>query len=157
MRTVVCLLKLLTLAAGLMVSRAAAQELAVVVNKSNPIDNLTAVQLRRILLAEQSQWPNGKPVMVLLRTPGAPEREVAIQIACGMTETDFNQHFLHSGFNGGNAAAPKALGSAAMLRQLVTTLPGAIGILAAADVNDSVKVVKFEGLSPGDSAYKLKK
>jgi phosphate transport system substrate-binding protein len=157
MRTVVCLLKLLTVAAGLMLSRASAQELAVIVNKSNPVDNLTIAQLRKILLAEQSQWPNGKPVMVLLRTPGSPERAVALELACGMTETDFNQHFLHSSFTGGSAAAPKALGSTAMLRQLVTTLPGAVGIIAAADVNDSVKVVKIEGLPPGDAAYKLKK
>ncbi len=150
-------LQLLALGAGLMVTVASAQEIAVIVNKSNPVDNLTSVQLRKILLGEQGPWPNGKQVLVLLRETGTPERLVALQVVCGMTEADFTQHFIHATFNGGAVAEPKSLRSAATLRQLVVTLPGAIGIIAAADVNDSVKVVKFEGLAPGQPDYKLKK
>jgi phosphate transport system substrate-binding protein len=152
------LIRIAALAAiTLIANQAFAQELAIIVNKSNPVENLTMAQLRKIVLGEQSQWSNGKQVMVLLRTPGSPEREVPLQVVCGMTENDFNQHLLHSSFNGEAGAAPKSLGSAAMLRQLVTTLPGAIGIVLATDVNDSVRVVKLDGKAPGEADYVLKK
>lgn len=142
---------------GFSLTCASAQEIAIVANKSNPVDSLTSAQLKKILLGEQPQWSNGKQVMVLLRNPGSAERQIPLQIICGMTETDFNQYFSHASFNGGTAAVPKSLGSAALLRQLVTSLPGAIGFVAVADVNDAVKVIKLDGNAPGSDEYKLKK
>ena len=151
---------LLRMCAGFTIAilgQACAEEVAIIVNKANPVDNLTIAQVRKMVLGEQGQWPNGKQVMVLLRTPGAVERLAALQVICGMTEPEFNQYFLHASFNGANAAVPKSLGSAALLRQLVTSVPGAIGFVAVSDVNDSVKVVKLEGQSPGEADYKLNK
>lgn len=142
---------------GLFLSCASGQEIAIVVNKSNPVDTVTAVQLKKILLGEQTTWAGGKQVMVLLRNAGSPERQIPLQAICGMTEIDFNQYFTHASFNGGTASEPKSLSSAAMLRQLVTTLPGAIGFLAVGDVSDAVKLIKLEGVAPGGADYKLKK
>src|SRR5882724_2464030 len=120
---------------------AADSDLAVVVNKSNAVDNLTKGQLRKIVLGEQSSWPGGKKVSVLLRTPGQPERDGVLHSVCGMSEDDFNQHLMHANFSGDSGGAPKALGSAVAVRQLVISVPGAIGFLRVADVNVSVKVV----------------
>jgi hypothetical protein len=136
---------------------AIAEDVAIIVNKSNPVENLTLVDARKLILAEQAQWSNGKPVMVLLRAAGTPERQTTLQVICGMNETEFTQHFLHASFNGGTATPPKSLGAAAVLRQLVTAVAGAIGFVNAADVNDSVKVVKLEGHAPGEDVYKLRK
>jgi phosphate transport system substrate-binding protein len=142
---------------GFFLTCASAQEIAIIANKSNPVDDLTAAQLKKILLGEQAQWSGGKQVMVLLRNPGSPERQIPLQAICGMTETDFNQYFAHASLKGGMVTAPKSLGSAAMLRQLVTSLPGAIGFVAVGDVTDAVKVIKLDGNAPGGADYKLKK
>jgi phosphate transport system substrate-binding protein len=150
-------LLLIAAAAALLGVPASAQEIAIIANKSNPVDNLTVAQLKKILLGEQTQWTGGKQVMVLLRNPGSPERDIPLEVICAMSEAEFHQYFAHASFNGSTATPPRSLGTAALVRQLVTTLPGAIAFVAAGDVNDSVKVIKLEGEAPGSDAYKLKK
>jgi ABC-type phosphate transport system substrate-binding protein len=133
-----------------------ADDLVVIVNKSNPVASLTKVQLRKLLLGEQNSWSGGKPVSLILRAPGQPEREGVLRSVCGMSEDDFTQHQMHANFGGTTAAPPKALGSAAAVRQLVMTVPGAIGFVRAADVTDSVKAVPVDGLNAGQPGYKIR-
>jgi phosphate transport system substrate-binding protein len=133
-----------------------AQDLAVVVNKSNTVDNLTKAQLSKIILGEQAAWPGGKKVSVILRAHGQPEREGVLRSVCGMSEDDFAQHLLHASFNGDSAPPPKALATPEAVRSLVAVLPGGIGFLKAADLNDSVKVVTVDGVAAGDADYKVK-
>lgn len=134
----------------------AGEDLAVIVNKTNPADGLTKAQLKRIVLGEQSAWQSGKKVTVVLRSPGQSERDGVLHSVCGMSEDDFNQHLLHASFNGETAAAPKAISSGAAVRQLVSSIPGAIGFVLPSDVNDTVKVIAIDGLSAGQPGYKVK-
>src|SRR5579871_3431761 len=136
--------------------RAADDDLVVIVNKSNAVDGVTKAQLRKFILGEQDSWPGGKKVSVILRAPGQPERDGVLRSICGMSEDDFNQHLMHANFGGETGGAPKALGSAVAVRQLVVTLPGAIGFVRAADVNDSVKAVNVDGVAAGQPGYKIK-
>jgi phosphate transport system substrate-binding protein len=136
--------------------RAADDDLVVIVNKSNAIENLTKTQIRKFLLGEQDAWPGGKKVSVILRAPGQPERAGVLHSVCGMSEDDFNQHLMHANFGGDTGGAPKALGSGAAVRQLVMSLPGAIGFVHAAEVNDSVKAVAVDGVTAGQPGYKIK-
>jgi len=136
--------------------RAADDDLVVIVNKGNPVENLSKAQLRKLILGEQDSWPGGKKVSVILRTPGQPERSGVLSSVCGMSEDDFNQHWMHANFAGETGGAPKALGSAVAVRQLVVTLPGGIGFVRASEVNDSVKVVTVDGVSAGQPGYKIK-
>jgi hypothetical protein len=123
--------------------------LAVVVNKSNNVDNVTGAQLCKILMG-QASWSSGKQVSALLRSSG-PERDMILRAVCAMSSIDFMQHLMKSG-----GTAPKALASDAAVKQLVVTLPWAIGFLHLADVSDAVRVVKLDGAAPGDPGYKLK-
>jgi ABC-type phosphate transport system substrate-binding protein len=142
---------------ALLAPRAAAQSIVIVANKSNAVDSVTTAQLKKILLGEQTTWTGGKQVIVLLRNPGSPERDIPLQVICGMSETEFKQYFSKASFNGSSATPPRSMGTAALLRQLITTLPGAIGFLDASEVNDSVKVIKLDGEAPASEGYKLKK
>src|SRR3979490_2938449 len=94
-------------------SRAAADEVAVIVNKSNPISTMTMIQLRKIVLAQEGKWPGGGKIIVWLTAPGQPDRASMLKIVCGMTETDFTLHFMHASFNGDSGDPPKAGASAA--------------------------------------------
>ncbi|MGA2741682.1 MAG: hypothetical protein ABSG65_30125 [Bryobacteraceae bacterium] len=134
---------------------AADADIAVVVNKANPVDNVTKAQLRKMLLGEQGKWSDGKKVSALLRSSG-PEREVVLHYVCGMSGLEFEQYFVHANFSGETGAMPKSLASGIVIRQLVASVPGSIGFMRMSDVTDSVKVVKLDGVAPGDPAYKLK-
>jgi hypothetical protein len=123
--------------------------LAVVVHKSNNVENVTQAQLCKLLMGEAS-WSGGKQVNALLRSSG-PEREMVLRTICAMTSIAFMQQLMKSG-----GTAPKALASDAAVKQLLTTLPNAIGFLHVADVTDAVRVVKLDGAAPGDPGYKLK-
>jgi phosphate transport system substrate-binding protein len=134
---------------------AAGDDLAVVVNKDNPADNVTKAQLRKMLLGEQREWSHGKKVAALLRSSG-PERDAVLRSICSMSSLEFEQYFVHANFNGETGGAPKSLASAVVIRQLIVSVPGAIGFLRTSDVNESVKVIKLDGAAPGSAGYKLK-
>jgi phosphate transport system substrate-binding protein len=145
------------LAAALFFPLAAADDdLAVVVNKSNTVDNLTKAQLRKILLGEQATWSSGKKVSVVLRAPGQPERAGVLRSICGMTDDEFAQHLMHSSFNGDAASPPKAVATGEAVRSLVAILPGGIGFLHVADINDSVRAVSVDGVAAGQDGYTIR-
>jgi hypothetical protein len=79
-----------------------------------------------------------------------------------MSETDFNMHFIHGWrnpdgtINRGNREHPTVFGSGVEVRQSVATTANAVGFIKASEVDDSVKVVTVDGISPGQPAYKLK-
>jgi len=155
MKRVICILAWAALALPAIL-KAADDDLVVVVNKSNAVENLTKLQLRKIMLGEQTAWPSGKKVSVLLRAPGQPERDGVLRTICGMSEDDYGQHWMHANFNGETGSPPKALGSPEAVRQLIVSIPGAIGFLRAADVNDAVKAVSVDGIAAGQAGYKIK-
>jgi ABC-type phosphate transport system substrate-binding protein len=134
----------------------AAEDLAVIVNKTNPVQNLTILQLRKILLGAEGKWPAGKKIAVLMPMPGTPGRDGLLRIVCGMNETDFTLHFLHASFNGDAGDPPRSIAASVQLRDLVAGTPNALGFVGASDADDSVKIVTIDGSGPGQTGYKLK-
>jgi ABC-type phosphate transport system substrate-binding protein len=149
------LLRAFLLAVLPVAAMAADADIAIVVNKANPVDSISKIQLRKLLLGEQEKWAGGAKVSVLLRSAG-PERDSVIRVACAMSGLEFEQHFVHANLNGDTVSSPKSLASAIAVRQLVASVPGAIGFVHMSEVNDSVKVIKLDGAAPGDPGYKLK-
>jgi len=138
-------------------STAAADDVAVIVNKANlAVGALTMTQLRKIVLGQESKWPDGKKIAVLMTSGGQAERESTLKTVCGMSETDFTLHFMHASFNGASVDPPKAFGSGLLVRQAVAAAATAVGFIRASQLDDSVKVIAIEGSSPGQPAYKLK-
>ena len=150
-------------------SWAAADDVAVIVHKSNPVEGLTMVQLRKIVLGQETKWPNERKIAVLMTTPGQPERDTTLRIVCGMSETSFRSHFMHASFKEGvaNLGGPKwsppsvaepptAVGSGVQVRQSVAGTANAVGFIKASQLDGSVKVITIDGSSPGQPAYKLK-
>jgi ABC-type phosphate transport system substrate-binding protein len=142
-------------------SQAAADDVAVIVNKSNPVSAFTMADLRKILLGPRPRWTSGYEITVLMTPPGQPERSGTLTIVCGMSETDFNLHFVRGlrhadGSINDNGYSPKVLNSGVQLRQSVASGPNAVGFIKASEVDSSVKVVSVDGSSPGEPAYKLK-
>ena len=138
-------------------SRAAVEDsLAIVVNRSNPVDSLSFPELRKIFMGEQDHWSNGRRITVVMMEPGRVERQAVLAQIYKMDEKDFNQYFLHSMFTGELHAAPKALGSSTEVLKFVFNIPGAIGYLKSSEVNDSVKVVRIDSRLPGEKDYAIR-
>ncbi len=131
----------------------ATQNLAIVVNQSNPINSLSTAELRRIFLGQRGHWSNGRRITIVMMEPGHPEREAVLSEICQMSETEFSNHFLHGLFTGEVLVSPKTLASPQGVRKFVIYVPGAIGYLRASDVDSTVKVVRIDERYPGDKGY----
>jgi ABC-type phosphate transport system substrate-binding protein len=129
--------------------------LAIVVNISSSIENLSMTELRKIFLGERSHWPNGRRITLVMMEPGQPERAAVISLICQMNESDFKNHFLHGLFTGDVLVSPKTLATPVGVRKFIFNVPGAIGYLRATDVDASVKVIRVDERLPEDKGYKL--
>jgi phosphate transport system substrate-binding protein len=137
-------------------SSLADQSLAIVVNLSNPVDNLSMQDLRTIFLGERSHWPNGRRITLVMMEPGQPERKAMLREIYHMSENDFSRHFLQGLFTGEVFVSPKTLATPVGVRKFVFNVPGAIGYVRASDVDNTVKTIKVEGRTPEDKEYALR-
>jgi ABC-type phosphate transport system substrate-binding protein len=137
---------------------AAGNSIVVLVNASNPIDNLTVAELKQIFLSDRSKWDTGRPMAAVIVTAGAPERAAFLKIVCGMDNAGFDKYFLQASFTGKYATPPKEVSTAQGVQRIVANSPGAIGFVKAADFTAAaeVKAIKVDGLSASDPHYKLK-
>ncbi len=132
------------------------EDLAIIVNKSNPVDNISLADLRKIFLAERSRWPNGRKVTIVMREQGRAERAAALKLIYQMREQDFNRHFLNIKFTGEALDEPKLLASTDGMIKFVFNVQGAIGYARASEIDSTVKVLRIDGFAPGQPGYKLK-
>ena len=132
------------------------QALAIIVNQSNPVDNCSFEELRKIFLGERSHWPNGRRITVVMLDPAQPERKLVLREIYGMTEKDLNNHFIQGVFTGAVLASPKTFASVAEVRKFVFNVPGAIGYVRATDADASVKILRVDGRLPDDKDYRLR-
>jgi ABC-type phosphate transport system substrate-binding protein len=137
------------------VSQQAEGVLAIIVNRDNPVDDLSYSELRRVFLGERSHWPNGRRITLVMMEPGTPERKIMLREVYHMSEEELNRHFLRGVFTGEVFASPKMLASPVGVRKFVFNVPGAIGYVKLSDVDDSVKVIKVDGRAPDDKDYRV--
>jgi ABC-type phosphate transport system substrate-binding protein len=134
---------------------ASEQNLAIVVNKSNSIANLSMAELRKVFLGERSHWPNGRRITLVMMESGRPERDAVLHQIYQMSETDFNDHFLRGVFTGEVFVSPKTLATPIGVRKFIFNVSGAIGYVRATDVDESVKVIRIDEQLPEDKGYRL--
>ena len=142
-----------------MPSTATAQEkgdVAVVVNRDVPVDNLTLADLRRLVLGDREFWPASVRVTLLVRAPVAHERDVLLKSVCQMTEAQFRQHWIAKVFRADTAVAPKIVYSNEMAVDLVNRIPGAITFVDVSHMSSRLKVVRIDGRLPGEKGYPLR-
>jgi ABC-type phosphate transport system substrate-binding protein len=166
-RTLFALSLLAVLAAACLPPRGAARAsappaqspnaIAVIVNKSNPVEDLPLPELREYFLAERGHWPNGGgKVRVVMLDSGLPARDAALRLIYNMNEKGYVSYFLGKKFRGETLEEPRQQSSAADVIKFVSFVSGAIGYVRPEEVDASVKVIRVDSLAPGDPGYKLK-
>lgn len=130
--------------------------LAIVVNRSNPVENLSFAELRKVFRGEQSHWSNGRRVTVVMLESGKTERQAVLTQIYQMDDKDYNNYFLHNMFTGEVHAAPVALSSSADVLKYVLNVQGAIGYVRTMDADESVKVIRVDGVLPCEKDYGIR-
>lgn len=131
------------------------EPLVFVVHRSNPTDNLTLADLRKLFHGERRKWSHGRNVTLVMRNPGTIERDTVLRELYEMDENEFARFFLHAEFVGDVATPPKQLNSAQGVIRFVFNVPGAIGYVRLSELDKSVKPLRIGGLAPGDPGYPL--
>jgi len=149
---------LLAIAAGFLIGRgvAAGADVAIVVRPDVPVDNLTFAELRRVMLGDRQFWASNLRVTLLVRAPGAHEREVVLKTIYQMSEAQFRQYWIAKVFRAEAASAPRIVYSNEMAEELTTAIPGAVAFVDASQVPKGLKILKINGKLPGDKDYPLR-
>src|SRR3954471_18102629 len=146
---------LLGVGAALAAAAADSNAVAIVVRPDVPVDNLSFAELRRLMLGDRQFWSSNLKVTLLVRAPGAREREVVLKTIYQMSEAQFRQYWIAKVFRDEASSAPRIVYSNEMATELVLQMPGAVAIVDAAQIPKGLKVLKINGLLPGQPGYPL--
>ena len=138
--------------AGLSSSSAQTGTVAVVVNEKNPVNNLSAPELRKLFAGEKHAWTGGVPVKIFVRAPGANERVVMLKLL-GMSESEYKRYWAGQVYRGEAQAEPVGLFSNGMQREAIVLYPGAVALVNVQDIKLGMKVVKVNGHMPAEAGY----
>ncbi len=134
------------------VSLASARDLALISNKSNSISAISMPELVKVCKGQTSRWPDGKPVLFIMRSPSAPEMKMFLDKVYELPEGDVKD--LIASANHGRAGHPAIMiaTSDEDLVNKVASMPGAIGVVDVYAINSSGTYLKLGGkatLAPG--------
>ena len=153
----------LSLAAGLCLAvvslpgaAAPSGDVAVVVHPGVPVNDLPFAQVRKLLLGDQQFWSSSLRVTLLIRAPVSRERDVVLKTIYQMSEAQFRQYWVGKVFRAETSSGPKIVYSNDMASELVAQIPGSIAFVDASQVPKGVKVLKINGLLPGEKGYPLR-
>jgi len=142
-------------ATGARAQGARTDDLAIVVNPATPVSQLTFGELRQVFMGDRQYWTPDQPVVLLVRAPTSTERDAVLNLIYQMREPQFKQYWIAKMFRAEATASPKILISNQLTEQILAATPGAIAFLPAADVKPPLKILKIDGLLPGEPGYRL--
>src|SRR5271169_2003536 len=123
-----------------------AHHMAVVVNKDNPVENVTAAHLAKILRAEIRKWPDGKNVILVLHKDSAGETET-LQRLNKMSATEWKS------FLAAHKDSILFVDTDADVLKAVQSEPGAVGLIEVHSIDNSINVVHVDGKLPMEFGY----
>jgi len=132
------------------------EDIAVIVNATNPVDGITSAELRKLFAGEKRSWHASMPVVLVVRAPESRERTVLLSHVLKMTESDYKQYWVKKIYSGEVPREPTTLFSNISQMETIRAERGAIALIAMKDVHSGVKVLKIDGLLPGVAGYPLK-
>ena len=130
-------------------------DVAVIVNKENPVNGLTSKDLSGILRQDKQFWENGRKIYLLMRESGATEKKVILRKIYQMDDEELKRFWLSKMFTGDISSFPKTLHSTEAVKRFVAEDPDAVGFIDATYVDDSVKVLPIDGRLPQEKNYLL--
>jgi hypothetical protein len=112
---------------------------AIVVNRSHQIGDMSFADVRKLYLGEKGTLPNGRRVTILMSPRGTPEREVVLRQIFKMSEREFTKYLLQSAFTG-RQSPPREV-AAGDMKKLVAERPEVMGYIPVSEVDSSIRAV----------------
>jgi ABC-type phosphate transport system substrate-binding protein len=135
---------LLVLAVGLAVpeaiSAANGEDLAVIVNPSITVNNLSAAELEAIFTSSKRTWTNGLSIGAFSYPVEQAIRRTFDSVVLRMSPEEIARFWIDQRVRGG-APPPRQVPDPSLTVRLVAKLPGSIAYVPESLVNPSVKVV----------------
>ena len=150
------LLPLLLSLLPLLPARAGAEDLALIVHPQNLVKELSASELREILLVERQHWRGSGRIYLLLPESGTAEKELLLRRALGMNEDQLHRLYLGKLYAGEIASFPRVVQSGAAARRIVERAPNALGVVEVSALDAGVRVLRIDGKRPGEPGYLLR-
>jgi ABC-type phosphate transport system substrate-binding protein len=129
---------------------AQAKQLAIISDKGNATSNLTAAELVKIFSAHSRNWPDGKPITVVMRDPSSAEMQLVLRKLFNMTPEQ-----VHAFVQAHRDLIMVADSDDAVLR-FVSTSRGALGVVDLYSLTQDVNVLKIDGKLPVEQGYLLR-
>jgi len=132
---------------------AAEAQLAIVVNKSSKVDDISLDQLRRLYLGQSQSLPGNGAVSLVVFTP---ERPLFTERALGLEESVFRNRWVGILFRGEAVKPPVEFSEVEEVKQYVRTHPTAIAFLPVGSMDETIKVARVDGKMPSDANYPIR-
>lgn len=133
-----------------------AHELDIIVNKTNPVNDISFKDLIRIFKYEKMYWDNGKKIFFIMHESGSYEKECVLKKIYRMTNKELKKFWISKMFKGEITSFPRTMSSNESVKRFVSSVPNAVGYIDANFTDDSVKVLKINGKTSKDNGYILK-
>ncbi len=132
--------------------------IAVVVNKSNPVIDISYTELKQILEARKQYWSNGERITLIFKSIVSNETRTLIDMVYELKYDDFEKYWFLKVYNNKIMEFPKILHSTGTINILVSEIPGAIGFIGVNEVSKrgNIKMIKINGRMPDEDGYPFK-
>jgi ABC-type phosphate transport system substrate-binding protein len=131
-------------------------DIAVVVNASNPVNDLSLSELRNMLTGDRRFWKGNVRIKLILREPGTRERDAVLGLLLEVDNKAFAAQWRARVFRGEATDKPLSVRSASQVEQYLLENPGGITFMTAKTTVPQLKVLRLEGKRPGEHGYALK-
>lgn len=121
-------------------SQAGGEVLAVIVNKANPVRELSQNELRPIFQTTKKAWSSGEDAVPINLPEDNSLRNDFDQVVLGLDPERVARYWTDRKVRGG-ARPPVRVPNTTAVLKAVATKPGAVGYVRLSEVNPSVKVV----------------
>ena len=127
-----------------------AKQLAVVTGNDNPVQTLSSADLQKLFALHTHTWPNGKPVIVVLRDPASSDMAMVLRKVLNMTPEQA------SAFVQAHKGSVVVADSDDAVIRFVSSNHGAIGVVDLYSLTKDVRVLKIDGKLPVEQGYFLR-
>jgi hypothetical protein len=131
-------------------------DIAVVVNSSNPVNDLSLSELRNMLTGDRRFWKGNVRIKLILREPGTRDRDAVLGLLLKMDNKEFASQWRAKVFRGEASEEPLSVRAASHVEQYLLENPGAITFMTGKITAPNLKVLRLEGKLPGEQGYALK-
>jgi ABC-type phosphate transport system substrate-binding protein len=123
-----------------------AHHMAVVVNKENNVENISAAHLAKIFHWDAKKWPDGKTVILVLHKDSAGETETLERLN-KMSDAEWKALIA------AHKDSVMLADSDAEVLKIVQSTPGAVGLVDVRAVDNTITVVRVDNKLPMESGY----